>query len=139
MQLLLSGLRARFTAAAGENQKRRTQPKSENEKNPVTSAAPAASLFPVRWRGRDEPPKGTDPMTCQEVIDFLSDYLDGNLPWRRHALFLVHLGLCRDCRNYIASFEQTLRLMRAAAHSLDWEHLPPLPPELMKAIEAARK
>jgi predicted anti-sigma-YlaC factor YlaD len=78
-------------------------------------------------------------MTCQEVIDFLSDYVDGTLPWRQRALFLVHLGLCRDCRNYVASFHLTMQLLRATAQNVDADQLPPFPPELMQAIEAIRK
>jgi predicted anti-sigma-YlaC factor YlaD len=78
-------------------------------------------------------------MTCQEVIDFLSDYVDGTLPWRQRALFLVHLGLCRDCRNYVASFHHTKLLLRATAQEVDANQLPPFPPELLQAIEAARK
>lgn len=78
-------------------------------------------------------------MTCQELIDFLSDYRDGTLPWRQRALFLVHLGLCRDCRNYLASFQHSMKVLRVATHEVDLNQLPPFPPELLHAIETARK
>lgn len=78
-------------------------------------------------------------MTCQEAIDFLSDYLDGSLPWRQRIQFLVHLGLCRDCRSYVNSFRQTMQLMRATMTDARADQFPPLPPELLQAIESARK
>lgn len=78
-------------------------------------------------------------MTCQEVIGFLSDYLDGTLPWRQNALFVVHLGLCRDCRNYLASFRQTKRLLEADTQEMLVSQLPPIPEDLVQAILEIRK
>jgi predicted anti-sigma-YlaC factor YlaD len=77
-------------------------------------------------------------MTCQEVIDFLSEYMDGTLPWYQRALFQAHLGVCRDCRTYLASFRQTMQLARSTTHSLEVDQLPPIPPELVQAIQMAK-
>jgi predicted anti-sigma-YlaC factor YlaD len=78
-------------------------------------------------------------MSCQEVIDFLSAYLDGALPWHQRAVFWVHLGLCRDCRNYVGSFRHTLQLVRTTVRDVGPDQLPALPAELVQAIQAARK
>jgi predicted anti-sigma-YlaC factor YlaD len=78
-------------------------------------------------------------MNCQEVIDFLSEYLDGTLPWHRRALFWLHMRLCPDCRNYFASFCRTLALVRTTARDFASDQLPAIPPELVQAIQAARK
>ncbi len=78
-------------------------------------------------------------MTCQDVTDFLSEYVEGRLPWHQRSLFLVHLGLCRDCRNYVASFRQTMQLMRTSAGEIEADQLPPIPPELLQAILVAKK
>ncbi len=78
-------------------------------------------------------------MNCQEVIDFLSEYLDGTLPWHRRALFWVHLRVCSDCRNYVASFRRTLVLVRSTARDVTTNQLPAIPRELLQAIQAAKR
>lgn len=78
-------------------------------------------------------------MTCREAIQFLTDYLDGRLPWRQRAAFLLHLGLCSDCRNYLASFRKTVQLLRIASQEIDADQFPPVPLALSRAIEGARK
>lgn len=77
-------------------------------------------------------------MNCRETIDLLSEYLDGALPWRRRALVWIHLRLCRDCRNYVASFRRTLVLARATARDVASDPPPAIPDELVQAIQAAR-
>lgn len=78
-------------------------------------------------------------MNCHKVIDFISDYLDGALPWHRRALLWVHLRFCSDCRNYFASFRRTLALVRTTARDVATDQLPAIPRELVQAIQAARK
>jgi predicted anti-sigma-YlaC factor YlaD len=77
-------------------------------------------------------------MTCREVIDVLDRYLDGELPAIQQAFLKFHLLLCRDCRNYLRSYRQTIRAARQAM--LDPDGPPPadMPEELVKAILASR-
>lgn len=53
-------------------------------------------------------------MTCNEVADFLMDYLDGALPARERAIFDEHVRVCPDCQRYIETYKKTVAMGRAA-------------------------
>lgn len=78
-------------------------------------------------------------MTCREFTDFLMDYLSGELPAAESARFRVHLEQCPSCIQYLKSYQQTVRLSRAALKRSD-DPLPgSVPEELVQAILAARR
>jgi anti-sigma factor RsiW len=77
-------------------------------------------------------------LTCQEVLDFLSDYVEGRLPAAEHARLEEHLAVCPQCVDYLKSFEATLAACRSLRKS-DLAQLPPMPEELVQAILEARK
>lgn len=52
-------------------------------------------------------------LTCREVSQQASEYLDGNLPWHRRVGLRVHLFMCRHCRAFIHNMEQTRRVLNA--------------------------
>ncbi len=77
-------------------------------------------------------------MTCQEFIDFLMDYDDGNLPATHRALFDEHLSICPDCVNYLASYRAATALGKSA-FSMTADPVPAeVPRELVQAILCAR-
>ena len=53
-------------------------------------------------------------MTCREFIDFLMEYLSGELSARERAEFERHLADCPDCSAYLRSYEETIKLGKAA-------------------------
>jgi anti-sigma factor RsiW len=75
-------------------------------------------------------------LTCHDVIDFLSDYLDGALPLQTAAAFEEHLAICPDCVAYLDNFQATLKASRAA---LVTQVEAPIPEELVQAILASRR
>jgi predicted anti-sigma-YlaC factor YlaD len=77
-------------------------------------------------------------MNCREVTEFLSDYLDGELPLRQRLTFKLHLLLCRDCRRYLQSFATTIELTRSLGDRTTADAGPPVPNALVQAILAAR-
>ncbi len=78
-------------------------------------------------------------MTCEKLIsDFLLDYVDGKLPMATRLSFDLHLSLCRDCRNYLHNYRQTVLLTRSVACRTD-EQPANVPPDLVRAILEARK
>jgi anti-sigma factor RsiW len=48
-------------------------------------------------------------MTCNELVELVTAYLDGALDADRHALFDAHLKYCDGCRNYLEQFRVTVR------------------------------
>ena len=77
-------------------------------------------------------------LTCQELLDYLSDYVEGRLPAAEHARMDEHLAVCPPCVDYLHSFQATLAACRAL-RSADLAQLPEMPEELIHAILAARK
>lgn len=73
-------------------------------------------------------------MTCQEILKFLADYLDGNLTPEVQLAFGRHLEICPACQDYLDSYRKTIEMSRIALTS----RLAPLPEELVRAILAAR-
>lgn len=73
-------------------------------------------------------------LTCQELIDFLTDYLDGQLPLSQRLAFELHLSLCRDCRSYLHNFKTTI-----AAAKQSGEQTADMPEDLVAAILKSRR
>jgi predicted anti-sigma-YlaC factor YlaD len=78
-------------------------------------------------------------MTCKDAVDFLADYLEGNLAWPQRLVFELHLLLCRNCRRYLESYSRTVELTKGLNHESSTAGIPPIPEELVRAILAARR
>lgn len=50
-------------------------------------------------------------MTCQELVELVTAYLEGTLPAEQRATFDEHLALCPGCAEYLAEFRTTIRLL----------------------------
>jgi anti-sigma factor RsiW len=78
------------------------------------------------------------PLTCQDFVEFLDDYLGGGLDPARRDVFNEHLSLCPPCVAYMKSYREAARLGKAALASTG-EGVPSEVPEgLVRAILAAR-
>jgi anti-sigma factor RsiW len=51
-------------------------------------------------------------MSCRELVEALTAYLDGALSARDLERFEAHLDGCKDCQEYVAQFRATLALIR---------------------------
>ena len=49
-------------------------------------------------------------MMCQELVEVLTEYLDGALGAHDRARLEAHLTVCDDCRVYVAEFQRTVTL-----------------------------
>ena len=79
-------------------------------------------------------------MTCQEIIEFLMAYVDGELPPEQAAVFAQHLADCPFCLEFLHSYRQTVQLSKQALSpgaSLA-NNCPPVPEDLVRAIVAVR-
>ncbi|HEY3447878.1 MAG TPA: zf-HC2 domain-containing protein [Myxococcales bacterium] len=48
-------------------------------------------------------------LTCQELTELVTDYLEGRLTWGQRLKFQMHLGMCSHCRAYLGQMKQTLK------------------------------
>jgi anti-sigma factor RsiW len=70
-------------------------------------------------------------MTCREVVELVTDYLEGTLSPADRARFEDHIAGCDGCTAYLAQLRTTNRALVA----LSEESLPePLKADLMKAF-----
>jgi anti-sigma factor RsiW len=49
-------------------------------------------------------------LVCIEVVELVTDYLEGALPRRDRRRFDRHLAGCEHCTEYLAQMRETLRL-----------------------------
>ena len=72
------------------------------------------------------------------MTNSVMDYLSGELPSEPRTAFDHHLGLCINCRRYLSSYRETVRLGKRAFEDDDADVPPQVPEELVKAILASR-
>ena len=79
-------------------------------------------------------------MTCQEFIDFLMAYLDGELPDDERAVFDAHLDICAACVTYLDTYRKTLELENLLVRESRDSPVPDdVPEDLVRAILAASR
>ncbi len=74
-------------------------------------------------------------MACQELVELVTDYVDGALAAGDRARFEAHLADCPGCTEYVRQFEQTTRLVGRLAAG---DAAPPVSPALLAAFRAWR-
>jgi len=50
-------------------------------------------------------------VTCQQMVELVTEYLDGVMEPRRRARFEAHLAGCDGCTNYLEQFRTTLAVV----------------------------
>ena len=71
-------------------------------------------------------------ISCHEVVELVTAYLDGALTPEETARMHRHLELCDPCTTYVEQMRTTVRLTAAATHELD---LRPDRDALLRAFE----
>jgi anti-sigma factor RsiW len=77
----------------------------------------------------------TTELTCQELVELVTDYLEGVLPPEERARFERHLGICPGCVTYVEQFRETIELTGA----LREQDIPPAARSAMLAQFASWK
>jgi anti-sigma factor RsiW len=54
---------------------------------------------------------GARPLTCKDLVELITDYLEGELPLEERQRFETHLAGCRGCRAYLDQMRQTIRTL----------------------------
>jgi anti-sigma factor RsiW len=49
-------------------------------------------------------------LTCRELVELVTDYLEGILPKYDRARFDAHIAGCVNCTRYVEQFRETIRL-----------------------------
>jgi predicted anti-sigma-YlaC factor YlaD len=52
-----------------------------------------------------------DELTCQELVEIVSDYLEGALSEADRERFDAHLEICEGCRRYLDQMRTTIRVV----------------------------
>ena len=50
-------------------------------------------------------------LSCKQVSEAVTDYLEGALTFFDRLRFQMHLGMCFACRNYLRQMKQTIRTL----------------------------
>ena len=53
----------------------------------------------------------SDPLSCQELVEVVTDFLEDALPPEARVRFEAHLAICPGCRGYLAQMRHTLDLL----------------------------
>ena len=61
-----------------------------------------SGVLRFRFRSRE--------LVCQEVVELVTDYLEGALSGADHRRFEAHLAGCPHCTEYLAQMRETIRL-----------------------------
>lgn len=75
-------------------------------------------------------------LTCQEMIDYLTAYVEGALSPAEQAAMDRHFAVCPACVNFLDSFRKTLAITQSPQLFPVCE---PLPESLVQAVLAARR
>lgn len=54
-------------------------------------------------------------LTCRQVAELVTDYLEGALPRARRRRFEAHLTACPDCTEYLAQMRAVIKLAGSIA------------------------
>ena len=69
-------------------------------------------------------------ITCQEMVELVTDYVEGALPEPDRARFEQHLSLCDGCGAYLAQIRETIRMAGMLTEAS-------IPPDAREALLAA--
>ena len=76
-------------------------------------------------------------LTCEEVDSFIFDFHEGSLSYSEGLKFKLHLSMCRECRDYVSKYKDTIR--NAQTKFIKPNQIENVPEDLMQAILKSRK
>jgi anti-sigma factor RsiW len=87
----------------------------------------------ARARGTTSAAMAARSLTCRELTEVLTDYLEGVMPPEETARFEAHLEICEGCVTYVAQMRRTIRATRELRAS---EVEATAPDDLLEAFRA---
>src|SRR5260370_28874009 len=133
-------MKGRLARAVANTRLRVEEPRNRFARQPVRWFAPTPTVppsrfqdavepFPRHWRRFPEPwamvdPADPKPVTasaaqpdefaCKELVELVTDYLDGVLPPELKDAFQTHLASCDGCVEYVRQIGLTIRALKEA-------------------------
>jgi anti-sigma factor RsiW len=52
-------------------------------------------------------------LSCQELVELVTEYLEGTLPAQERTRFDDHIAICPGCSNYLNQMRQTIQMVGA--------------------------
>jgi anti-sigma factor RsiW len=68
-------------------------------------------------------------ISCGSGVELLMEYLEGVLPPEMNAALEAHVGGCERCTAFVASYQETPRILRSAT-------IVELPPDIQESLHA---
>ena len=65
--------------------------------------------------------RAASPMTCSELVELVTDYIEGSLPTTDRERFEAHVDRCVGCARFVEQFRSTIE----AAGCLDEDAIAP--------------
>jgi predicted anti-sigma-YlaC factor YlaD len=50
-------------------------------------------------------------LSCKQITELVTDYLEGRMPLSRRMSFRLHLGMCAPCRAYLRQMQATVEVL----------------------------
>jgi anti-sigma factor RsiW len=61
-----------------------------------------------------------DEMTCRQLVELVTDYLEGRLPEHDRVLFEAHVAECSHCVEYVAQMRRAIDVLgELSAEAID--------------------
>jgi anti-sigma factor RsiW len=57
-----------------------------------------------------QPANTYEELSCQELVELITDYLEGALPAELHQRFEAHIAHCSGCQTYLEQMHGTIRV-----------------------------
>lgn len=71
-------------------------------------------------------------LTCREIAELVTDYLEGRMGLGDRMRFRMHVAMCKPCRRYVEQMRQTIAALGQLPPDTD------MPPELIDHFRAWR-
>ncbi len=71
-------------------------------------------------------------LSCQQITELVTEYLEGRLSLVERLRFQMHLGMCHHCRRYLSQMKTTIRTLGLLGPGT----VPEVPEELMRRFRA---
>ena len=66
-------------------------------------------------------------LSCKELTEIATEYLERDLPWGERLRVQLHLWMCRHCRRYMDQMRKVIALLRRLP-------VEPVPPNLLEKL-----